>query len=245
MDDKEKAILNSVVITILVTILIALVIACVFIYAGHERSAYQLSVKVFATALPWLIIMIGSLVLYYLGTHRAGRREELELDPFPFLLTPAIGAWLIPMSFIMLCAVVWSASLMFLGDQTLWQLFTHNGPTQLVMLSVACIGGVCSILFLVYLFSLRIAYSTNAVRVKRFLRRACVVRWCDVTQIILKGNQYDPFIGITFFTRTSHVYVSCALFSSGQWHLFMIKMCETARMYGVPIRRENGIDYNE
>lgn len=244
MDEKEKAILKSVVITILVIILIALVIAGVFVCVGHESYAYQLSAKVFATAAPWLIIMIGSLVLYDLSTHRASRREELELDPFPFLLTPMIGAWLIPIPLIMLCAVVWSISLMFQGDQTLWQLFTQNGPTQLVMLIVASIGGVFSILFLVYLFSLRIAYSTNAVRVKRFLRRACVVRWCDVTQIVLKGNQYDPFIGITFYTRTGHVYVSCALFSSGQWHIFIIKMCETARMYGVPICRENGIDYN-
>lgn len=245
MDDKEKTALRSVVVTILVIALIALAIAGVFVCAGHEKSAYRLIVKVLATAAPWLIIFIGALLLYHLGTHRASRREELELDSLPFLLTPAIGAWLIPMPFLLFCAVVWSVSLMFLGDKTLLQLFTHIGTTQLVMLIVACISGVCSILFLVYLFSFRIAYSTYAVRVRRFLRRECVLQWRDMTQIVLQGNQYDPLIGITFCTHTSHVYVTCAFFNSGQWDAFSIKMCEIARMYSVPVRRGNGNDYHK
>ena len=239
MNDNEKTALKSVVITILVIVLIALVIAGIFFNAGHERSAYQLFVKVLATAVPWLIIIIGSLLLYKLGTHRARRREELELNSFPFLLTPAIGSWLIPLPFILFCAVVWFASLMFKGDQTLWQLFTDNGPTQSVLLVVACISGVSGILFLAYLFFLRIVYSTNAIRVSRFLRKPCVFRWSDMTQIVLRSNQYAPVIGITFHTYTEHVHISCALLNSDEWDDFYIKMCETAQMYSVPIGREN------
>lgn len=239
MNDNERTALKSVVITILAVVLIALVIAGIFFNAGQERSAYQLFVKVLATAVPWLIIIIGSLLLYKLGTHKARRREELELNSVPFLMTPAIGSWLIPIPFILLCAVVWFASLMFKGDRTLWQLFTDNGPAQSVMLTVACISGVSGILFLAYLFSLRIAYSTNAIRISRFLRKPCVFKWSHITQIVLKGNQYAPVIGITFYTHTGHVHVSCALLNPDDWDDFYIKMCETAQMYSVPIGREN------
>ena len=239
MNNNERTALKSVVITILAVVLIALVIAGIFFNAGQERSAYQLFVKVLATAVPWLIIIIGLLLLYKLGTHKARRREELELNSFPFLMTPAIGSWLIPIPFILLCAVVWFASLMFKGDRTLWQLFTDNGPAQSVMLTVACISGVSGILFLAYLFSLRIAYSTNAIRVSRFLRKPCVFRWSDMTQIVLRSNQYAPVIGITFYTHTGHVHVSCALLNPDDWDDFYIKMCETAQMYSVPIGREN------
>lgn len=243
MNDNERTALKSVVITVLVVVLIALVIAGIFFNAGHEKSAYQMIVKVLATAVPWLIIIIGSLLLYKLGIHRARRREELELNSFPFLMTPAIGAWLIPIPFILLCAVVWFASLMFMGDRTLWQLFTDGGLTQSVMLIVACISGVFSVLFLAYLLSLRIAYSTNAIRVRRFLRRPCVVQWRDVTRVVLRSNQYAPVIGITFHTHMSHVYVSCALFSPDEWDDFSAKVCETAEMYSVPIGREKANDY--
>lgn len=239
MNDNERTALKSIVITILAVVLIALVIAGIFFYAGQERSAYQMIVKVLATAVPWLIIIVGSLLLYKLGTRRSRRREELELNSFPFLLTPAIGSWLILLPFILFCAVVWFASLMHKGDQTLWQLFTDNGPTQSVLLIVACISGVSSILFLVYLFSLRIAYSTNAIRVSRFLRKPCVFQWSHMTQIVLKGNQYAPVIGITFYTHTEHIHISCALLNSDEWDDLYIKMCETAQMYSVPIGREN------